>query len=61
MCFQLVVSQPLTREEEDHVIRSAAEALGGAFAVGIEYVDEIFRSDNGKFAEFERRLDSADG
>ena len=55
--FQLVVAQPLTREEEDHIIRSATEALGGAFDVSIGYVDEILRSPNGKFAEFERRFE----
>ncbi|MES2924414.1 MAG: AMP-binding protein [Verrucomicrobiota bacterium] len=60
VCFRLVVAQPLTREEEGHVIKSATNALGGAFGVSIEYVDEILRSPNGKFAEFERRLDSSD-
>ncbi|MEO5713057.1 MAG: hypothetical protein ABIT37_06175 [Luteolibacter sp.] len=58
VCFRLVVAQPLTREEEDHVIRSAIDALGGSFGVSIRYVDEILRSPNGKFAEFERRFDS---
>lgn len=57
VCFRLVVAQPLTREEVDHVIKSATDALGGAFSVSIEYVDEIFRSANGKFAEFERRIE----
>ena len=57
VCFRLVVAQPLTREEESHVITSATDALGGAFGVSIEYVDEILRSPNGKFAEFERCLD----
>ena len=60
VCIRLVVAQPLTREEEAHVIKSATDALGGAFTVSIEYVDEILRSPNGKFAEFERRFNSAD-
>ena len=59
VCFRLVVAEPLTREEEVHVIKSATDALGGAFGVSIEYVDEILRSPNGKFAEFERRVDLA--
>ena len=59
VCFRLVVAQPLTPDEERHVIRSATDALGGAFEVGIEYVDEILRGPNGKFAEFERRMDAA--
>jgi hypothetical protein len=57
VCFRLVVAQPLTPEEEGHVIKSATDALGGAFRVSIRYVDEILRSPNGKFAEFERRFD----
>lgn len=60
VCFRLVVAQPLTPEEERHVIKSATDALGGAFEVSIEYVDEILRGPNGKFAEFERRMDAAD-
>ena len=59
VCFRLVVARPLTREEEGHVIKSATDALGGAFKVGIEYVDEILRSPNGKFAEFERCMDDS--
>jgi len=54
VCFRLVVAEPLTPEEESHVIGSAMEALGGGFRVSIEYVDEIVRGANGKFAEFTR-------
>ena len=60
VCFRLVVANPLTRDEETHVIQSASKALGSAFGVSIEYVDEILRSPNGKFAEFERRFDFSD-
>ena len=56
VCFRLVVARPLTAEEEGHIVESATEALGGAFAVAIEYVDEIVRGPTGKFAEFERQL-----
>ena len=59
VCFRLVVSSPLTSEEENYIIASAAAALGGDFIVSIQYVDEIIRSPNGKFAEFERRMDSS--
>ena len=55
VCLRLVVAQPLTRDEEAHVLKSASDALGAGFEVDIEYVDEIVRSPTGKFAEFERR------
>jgi phenylacetate-CoA ligase len=52
ICFRLVVARPLTCAEEQHVIAVATEALGGGLRVTIEYVDEITRGPNGKFAEF---------
>ncbi len=54
VCFRLVVSKPLTADEESQVIQTASTALGPAFSVRIKYVDEIVRHPNGKFAEFER-------
>jgi phenylacetate-CoA ligase len=54
VCFRLVVARPLSPEEEQHVIAIATEALGGDLRVGIEYVAEITRDPNGKFAEFQR-------
>lgn len=61
VCLKLVVAKPLTRDEESYVIKSASDALGSAFSVSIQYVDEILRSPNGKFAEFERRLEESNG
>lgn len=54
ICFRLVVGKALTCEEERHVVETARDALGPPFSVRIEYVDEIVRRPNGKFAEFER-------
>jgi len=54
VCFRLVVARPLTPAEERHVIDVATQALGGGLRVGIDYVAEITRGPNGKFAEFER-------
>lgn len=54
VCFRLVVARPLTPAEEQHVIAVATEAIGGSLRVSIDYVAEITRGPNGKFAEFER-------
>jgi phenylacetate-CoA ligase len=54
VCLRLVIAQPLTRDEETHVLKSASDALGAGFEVDIEYVNEIVRGPTGKFAEFER-------
>jgi len=59
ICFRLVVARPLTPAEEQHVIAVATEALGGSLRVSIDYVAEITRGPNGKFAEFERLFSSS--
>jgi hypothetical protein len=48
------VARPLSPAEEQHVIAVAAEALGGSLRVSLEYVTEITRGPQGKFAEFQR-------
>jgi len=52
--FRLVVSQPLTAEEETHILTEASNALGTEFTIELSYVDHIKRKESGKFAEFER-------
>ena len=54
--IQLVVSRALKPQEENHIIQSAEQALGGVFTVSLEYVEGIERGPNGKFAEFERQI-----
>jgi phenylacetate-CoA ligase len=54
VCFRLVVARPLSPAEEQHVIAVATEALGGSLRVSLEYVTEITRGPQGKFAEFQR-------
>jgi hypothetical protein len=54
VCFRLVAARPLSPAEEQHVIAVAAEALGGSLRVSLEYVTEITRGPQGKFAEFQR-------
>jgi phenylacetate-CoA ligase len=54
ICFRLVVAQPLTAQDEQHIIGSASESIGKDFSIRIEYVPEILRQASGKFAEFER-------
>ncbi len=54
LCFRLVVSRPLTQEEEQHILQRASESVGNGVAIRLEYVPEILRRASGKFAEFER-------
>ena len=54
VCFRLVVARPLTAAEEQHVVTVATDALGGGLRVSIEYVADIPRGPNGKYAEFQR-------
>jgi phenylacetate-CoA ligase len=49
---RLVVSRPLTSEEEAHVRRSVGDALGPPFTVQISYCAPITRGPGGKYAEF---------
>jgi len=49
---RLVVSRPLTGEEEAHVRRSVGDALGPPFTVQITYCEPITRGPGGKYAEF---------
>ena len=54
VCFRLVVARPLTAAEEQHVVAVATDALGGGLRVSLEYVADIPRGPNGKYAEFQR-------
>jgi phenylacetate-CoA ligase len=54
VCFRLVVARPLSAAEEQHVVTVATEALGGGLRVSLEYVADIPRGPNGKYAEFQR-------
>lgn len=52
--FRLVVARPLTPAEEAHIVTVASAALGGALRVSLDYVAEIARGPQGKYAEFQR-------
>jgi hypothetical protein len=54
VCFRLVVARPLSAAEEQHVVAVATDALGGGLRVSLEYVADIPRGPNGKYAEFQR-------
>lgn len=52
----LVVSRPLTKDEENAVRDLFASSLGASFTIGLNYVDEIPRSAGGKFEDFRSEI-----
>jgi phenylacetate-CoA ligase len=56
---RLVVSRPLTPEEESGLKRMLTEGVGYPFSVSFKYVDSIPRSPNGKFEDFRSEVSHA--
>ncbi len=54
--IKLVVSRPLTAEEEGRIKAIATGGMGHPFAITLSYVDEIRREPSGKYAEFRSDL-----
>lgn len=55
---KLVVTQPLTENEETELRRIITDGLGYPFDISIVYVDHIPRSKGGKFEEFMSEVES---
>ena len=50
--MKMVVSEPLTREQEDKMRALIIKNLGHPFRITFSYHDEIPRGPRGKFEEF---------
>ena len=55
---RIVVSAPLTAVTEERAFKALDDALGNAFTVRLEYVDEIERSPAGKFEEVKCEIEA---
>jgi phenylacetate-CoA ligase len=55
---RIVVSAPLTAVTEERALKALDDALGNAFTVRLEYVDEIERSPAGKFEEVKCEIEA---
>lgn len=54
--IRLVLSRPLTAEEDAHIRAAALEGLGHPFKLTLTECDEIKRSPEGKYAEFRSEI-----